>query len=72
MDKAYFNAEGQCLVEKVIVAGPGPMKLQLLEHVPKKWVHIVDPNPITLDQISVVGMQQLSEFLVERCKTISR
>ncbi|XP_037775604.1 eukaryotic peptide chain release factor subunit 1-like [Penaeus monodon] len=59
----FLDEENKCLVEKVIVAGPGPMKLQLLEHLPKRWVEIIDPNPITIDHVGLVGMQQLAEIL---------
>lgn len=72
LDDLYLDEEGQCLVEKVIIAGPGPMKLQLLEHVPKKWVAFIDPNPVTLDHIGITGLRDLTEMLADRCRTVSK
>lgn len=72
MTEVYRDAEGQFVVDKVIIAGPGPMKLQLLENVPDAWKEIIDPNPLTTDHIGPTGLRELIEFLMEKCMTVSR
>ncbi|XP_063588208.1 uncharacterized protein LOC134765471 [Penaeus indicus] len=72
MAEAFFDGEGRCLVEQIVVAGPGPMKQQLLEHLPDRWAEAVDQNPVTVDHTGVLGMHELVQLLEERCATVSK
>lgn len=72
MAEAFFDGEGRCTVERIVVAGPGPMKQQLFEHLPEKWFEAVDQNPVTVDHTGIVGMHELVQLLEERCATESK
>ncbi|XP_047497124.1 eukaryotic peptide chain release factor subunit 1-like [Penaeus chinensis] len=72
MAEAFFDGEGRCSVEKIVVGGPGPMKQQLLEHLPEKWAEAVDQNPVTVDHTSALGMHELVQLLEERCALVSK
>lgn len=38
-----FLAQGKApLAKRIVVAGPGPMKTQFLEHLPSVWSSLVD------------------------------
>lgn len=72
MSEAFRSDEGGFLVDKVIIAGPGPMKHQLLDHVPDMWKDIIDRNPMTTDRVGHHGMHELTGVMLERSTTVSR
>lgn len=72
MAAALFDGEGRCTVEKVVVAGPGPMKHQLLDHLPERWAEAVDQRPLTVDHVGALGMHELAVLLEARCATLPK
>lgn len=54
-------------MERVVVTGPGPMKSQFLEHLPRVWPSLVEPQLVTTTVVGPSGLQQVVGQLKEQC-----
>jgi len=58
-------------VDAVVVAGPGPMKADFLESLPRRWHPLTFEQTVTTTQAGPTGLQQLVAHMKEACSTVS-
>ncbi|XP_063611225.1 eukaryotic peptide chain release factor subunit 1-like [Penaeus indicus] len=65
MERAFLAQDKTLLVKRIAVAGPGPMKSQFLEQLPRMWSSLVDPQVLTTAQVGLSRLNQLVALLKE-------
>ncbi|XP_063587009.1 uncharacterized protein LOC134764353 [Penaeus indicus] len=66
MERAFLAED-----KRIVVAGPGPMKSQFVEHLPRFWSSLVDQQLVTTTVVGASGLQQLLGQLKEQCSKSS-
>lgn len=69
MERAFQGEEDTSpLVSSIFVAGPGPMKTDLMENLPRRWQPLVH-QPFTTTQVGLPGVNQLIALIKESVST---
>ncbi|XP_042878940.1 eukaryotic peptide chain release factor subunit 1-like [Penaeus japonicus] len=71
MERCFLAEDKAPLVERIVVAGPGPMKSQLLEQLPRLWTSLVDQQLVTTTHVGLTGLNQLIAHIKEQCSPLT-
>jgi len=71
MERAFLAEDRSSLVERIVVGGPGPMKTQCVEHLPRVFSSLVEPQLVTTTAVGASGLQQVVVHLKEQCSSSS-
>ncbi|XP_069978484.1 eukaryotic peptide chain release factor subunit 1-like [Penaeus vannamei] len=69
MQRAFLAQDSSPAVDAVVVAGPGPMKADFMESLPRRWHPLTFEQPVTTTQAGPTGLQQLVAHMKEACST---
>ncbi|ROT63942.1 vasa-like protein [Penaeus vannamei] len=70
MERALLAQDSSPAVDAVVVAGPGPMRADFLEGLPRRWHPLTLEQPVTTTRAGPTGLQQLVAHMKEACSTV--
>nr|XP_027216015.1 eukaryotic peptide chain release factor subunit 1-like [Penaeus vannamei] len=65
MQRAFLAEDSSSVVDAIVVAGPGPMKADFLESLPRRWHPLTFEQTVTTTQAGRTGLQQLVAHMKE-------
>ncbi|ROT83109.1 eukaryotic release factor 1 [Penaeus vannamei] len=67
----HLRADSSPIVDAIVVAGPGPMKADFVDSLPRRWHPLTFEQTVTTTQAGQTGLQQLVAHMKEACSTVS-